>query len=129
MFFELLNAPVSAVLIDLERICPNTGNCTWHVMILTSDVYMVGVFQPIKQVLIAHLPQELYLHVDHCRLADLRLLHVFDFLWLLLDKLVLWLLLLFIEDWLLLLRFEELLLDVFDFLGRVHYSFTNNTIA
>ena len=123
VFFELLDAAVSAVLADLERIGPDTGHCARHIVVMPSDVDMVGVLEPLKQVLVTHLAQELDLYVDHRRLALLALLRVPSLLRLLFRQLQPRLLLL-LEGRPFLLGLEELLLDVLDLLWRLHYSFT-----
>ena len=128
VLLELLDASFPSVLVDLEGIGPLTSNCALHIVILPSDVDMIGVFQPLQQVFVAHLAQELHLNVYHSRLAALLFLYVFNLLRLFLHLLFLRLLLLFPEDLLLLFGLEELLLNVLHFLGWVHYSLTNNAI-
>lgn len=126
VFLELLDASVPAVLVDFEGIGPLAGNCTRHIVILPTDVDMVRVFQPLQQIFVARLAQELDLHVYHSCLAALLLLYVFGLLGLFLHLLLFLLLLLFIEGLFFWFGLEELLLDVLHFLGSVHYSLTNN---
>lgn len=128
VLLELLDASIPAVLVDLEGISPLASNCTLHIVIMPSDVDMIGIFQPLQQVFIPHLAQELHLHVYHSRLALLLLLHVFNLLRFLLRLLMSLILFLLLEERPFWFGFEELLLHVLHLLRRLHYSLTNYVI-
>jgi hypothetical protein len=77
VLLKFLNASVSAVIVHFEGIGPDASGCTWNIVVLPTNVDVIGILKPIQQVFIADLPKRVNFHIGYTCL--LWLLDVFHF--------------------------------------------------